>query len=257
MKKLIARRIAASVALPRAPAHRHPTPSSWATWISPRRCARAFTCGTGSSQPTRLSRTNTPTPAICFGLNFAEKRGALDLDAEIAVPFLYDLPTHRDRSGAAGRARPRVELLQRERQPAVRRHGVRETALRPLSFRLEGRAERAGRALRIQRRHGTRAEERHARDTQARPDQPAVDRHVRVLRCGPQLRWRALFVVGADDRLHVRRARLPRAVCFRRMAGDGIASASRMRRSRRNGATAITRPTRASSPSIMTTSATS
>lgn len=44
-------------------------------------------------QPTNSALTNKYVySGDLLRLNFAEKRGALDLDAEIAVPFLYDMP---------------------------------------------------------------------------------------------------------------------------------------------------------------------
>jgi hypothetical protein len=67
--------------------------------------------------------------------NFAEKRGGFDWDIEIAVPFLLGLPTNGYRPGAAGRTRPRLQLLQRQYGSSVHRDGVRQTSLRALPLR--------------------------------------------------------------------------------------------------------------------------
>ena len=101
-----------------------------------------------------------------------------------------------DGSGAAGRAGAGFELF---RAQTSNRQYAAMAFPKQLYVRYHfGRiAEPADGALRIQRWHGTRAEERDAGGTETRPHQPASDRDFRVLRRGPQLRWAPLSMDAA------------------------------------------------------------
>ncbi len=79
-------------------------------------------------------------------LNFAEKRGALDLDAEIAVPFLLGMSNNATAPAPQGALGLGSNYSAARRQPSICVNGLRKAVVRPLSFRRkEAQSVQAGR----------------------------------------------------------------------------------------------------------------
>ena len=138
-------------------------------------------------------------------LNLAESRGSWDWDAEFAAPVLLGLPNNATAAGAAGRAWLGLELLFGKRQSPICRDAFCKAAVHPIQGPgRQRRQQTPDRAFRIQRRRRIHAEERDAGEPSTRSSDCAADRHVRIFRCRPQLRWRSLFLLHYIQRFHGR-----------------------------------------------------